>query len=325
MQVNSHMSTIEHLNTIIPTEMAGLRIDKALALLFPDYSRARLQQWIRDEHVLINAKKVRAKDKIQGGEQVDITAEIEETVTWQAQPIPLNIIYEDDDIIIVDKPVGLVVHPGAGNQDKTLVNALLHHAPELEQLPRAGIIHRIDKDTSGLLVVTRSIKAHTFLSAKLQAHEFLREYQAITQGVLVAGGNVDAPIGRHPTQRTKMAVIHNGKPAITHYRVLERYRAHTHIRVQLETGRTHQIRVHMAHQHYPLVGDPVYGGRLRLPAESSELLKNTLRHFPRQALHAAKLGFIHPSRQEMMEWESPLPQDMLDLLNVLAQDKQDHA
>ena len=325
MQVNSHMSTIEHLNTIIPTEMAGLRIDKALALLFPDYSRARLQQWIRDEHVLINAKKVRAKDKIQGGEQVDITAEIEETVTWQAQPIPLNIIYEDDDIIIVDKPVGLVVHPGAGNQDKTLVNALLHHAPELEQLPRAGIIHRIDKDTSGLLVVTRSIKAHTFLSAKLQAHEFLREYQAITQGVLVAGGNVDAPIGRHPTQRTKMAVIHNGKPAITHYRVIERYRAHTHIRVQLETGRTHQIRVHMAHQHYPLVGDPVYGGRLRLPAESSELLKNTLRHFPRQALHAAKLGFIHPSRQEMMEWESPLPQDMLDLLNVLAQDKQDHA
>jgi len=316
----------EHINTKIPSTMAGYRLDKALAELLPSYSRACLQQWIRDGYVLINnTGGWRNKDKVKGDEEVQITAQLEEEVPWQPQVLPLTLLYEDEDILIVNKPAGLVVHPGAGNINNTLVNSLLHHAPTLAQLPRAGIIHRIDKDTSGVLVVARSLLAHTHLVAQLQKHEFMRDYQAIVNGVMVAGGTVDAPIGRHPSRRTQMAVVVNGKPAITHYRVIQRYRAHTHIRVLLETGRTHQIRVHLTYKHYSLVGDSVYGGRLQIPANSSNTTKEILRTFPRQALHAAQLGFIHPRREEFVQWTTPLPDDMQNLLAVLEKDRQEHA
>jgi 23S rRNA pseudouridine1911/1915/1917 synthase len=302
--------------------MAGYRLDKALAELFPTYSRARLQQWLSEGQVLIDTMpRRRAKEKVQGGEKVQLTAQLEEQVTWQAQSLPLNLLYEDEAILVVNKPAGVVVHPGAGNPDETLVNALLHYAPELAQLPRAGIIHRLDKDTSGILAIARSLPAHTHLVTQLQQHQFKREYQAVVTGVFVAGGTIDAPIGRHPTHRTQMAVVTQGKPAVTHYRIIQRYRAHTHIRVQLETGRTHQIRVHMAYQRYPLVGDKAYGGRLHFPAGSSESLKQTLRTFPRQALHAETLGLLHPHSGQWLQWTVPLPPDMQNLLIELEQDK----
>ncbi len=315
----------KNINITIPPEMAGYRLDKALAELCPSYSRGRLQQWIRDGYVLVNKTTSRAKNKVQGGEEIEIATQITKEVVWQAQKLPLNILYEDGDILIINKPAGVVVHPGAGNSSNTLVNALLHHAPELEQVPRAGIIHRIDKDTSGLLVVARSLTAHTNLVRKLQKRKFLREYQAIVNGVMIAGNTVEAPIGRHRIQRLRMAVVENGKPAITHYRIIERYRSHTHIRVKLETGRTHQIRVHMAYKRYPLLGDPVYGGRLHMPPAASESFKNSLKDFKRQALHAASLGFDHPNSGEFMQWTAELPDDMLTLLEELKQDKQEHA
>ncbi len=310
--------------TKIPESEAGNRLDKALSALYPDYSRARLQQWIRDGSILINGLPKKPKDKVKGGETVEINAELEEVVVWKPQILPLVVLYEDEDLIVVNKPAGLVVHPGVGNKDNTLVNALLHHAPELAQLPRAGIIHRIDKETSGVLVVARSLKAHTFLVKQLQLHEFDREYQAITTGTLIAGGTIDAPMGRHPIHRTRMAVvdIQKGKSAITHYRIIKRFRAHTHIRVHLETGRTHQIRVHMAYKRHPLVGDPVYGGRLKIPPKSTDSFKESLRKFPRQALHAIRLGFLHPKTKEKMEWTAALPNDMQELLAVLEEDKQ---
>lgn len=302
------------INITIPPEMVGYRLDKALAELCPSYSRGRLQQWIRDGYVLVNNSPSRAKNKLQGGEDIKIATQITKEVPWQAQKLPLNILYEDEDLLIINKPAGIVVHPGAGNPDNTLVNALLYYAPELEQIPRAGIIHRIDKDTSGLLVVARSLTAHADLVQKLQNREFIREYEAIVNGVMVAGNTIEAPIGRHPTQRLRMAVVENGKPAITHYRIIERYRSHTHISVKLETGRTHQIRVHMAYKRYPLLGDPVYGGRLY-----------RFKNFKRQALHAASLGFNHPNSGEFMQWTASLPDDMLNLLAELKQDKQEHA
>lgn len=304
--------------------MAGYRLDKALAILFPSYSRARLQQWIHQGHVLVDAVPLRGKDKVHGGEEIQIIVQPEEEVTWKAQELPLLLLYEDDDILIVNKPAGIVVHPGAGNYEGTLINALLHHAPMLAQLPRGGIIHRLDKDTSGVLVVARRLPAHTQLVEQLQSHAFVREYQAIVNGILVSGGCIDVPLGRHPTQRTRRAVVANGKTAITHYRVIQRYRAHTHVRVQLETGRTHQIRVHMAYKEHPIVGDTVYGGRLRLPSCGHELTE-TLRHFPRQALHAEHLGLQHPRTGEFMRWNAPLPQDMRDLLTQLERDKQNDA
>ncbi|EIJ44162.1 pseudouridine synthase, RluA family [Beggiatoa alba B18LD] len=314
-----------HFSTKIPEEMSGWRLDKALAELFPDYSRARLQKWIKDGFVRVNAMPLRGKDKVQGGEDIEIIAQAEEEVTWEGQDLPiLKILYEDKDIIVVNKDAGVVVHPGAGNPDKTLVNALLNHAPELAQLPRAGIIHRIDKDTSGILVVARSLPAHTSLVEQLQAREFKREYQAIVTGMMVAGGTVDAPMDRHPVHRTKMAVVAHGKPAVTHYRVMQRFRVHTLIRAILETGRTHQIRVHLSHVHYPLVGDPVYGGRLHIPPASSPELQEALRQFKRQALHAEKLGLIHPTQDEYMEWQVPIPADMQHLINLLSQDVKEH-
>ncbi len=313
------------LHRAIPAELAGQRLDQALATVFSEYSRARLQQWIRDGQVRVDERQWRGKDRVRGGEQVRIEAQLVAQEDWQAEALPLSVVYEDEAILVIDKPAGLVVHPAAGNRDGTLLNALLHHAPELEVLPRAGIVHRLDKDTSGLLVVARSLTAQKSLVEQLQARSVKREYQAVVTGVMTAGGRIEAPIGRHPVQRKRMAVVPGGKPAITHYRVAARYRAHTRVLVRLETGRTHQIRVHMAHQHFPLVGDPVYGGRLRLPAGSSAALHEALRGFQRQALHAGRLGLLHPLSGEALEWESALPADMAGLIAALEQDLHDEA
>jgi 23S rRNA pseudouridine1911/1915/1917 synthase len=301
-------------------ELAGKRLDQALAQLFPDYSRSRLQQWVKAGLVTLDGVTCRPRDKVLGGEWVALEARLEDQVECRPQAIDLDIVYEDACLILINKPAGLVVHPAAGNPDGTLQNALLHHDPELIQLPRAGIIHRLDKETTGLLVIARTPAAHKALVEQLQAREFDREYRAVATGVMTAGGSVDEPIGRHPTQRIKMAVHRAGKEAVTHYRVLERFRAHTYLKINLETGRTHQIRVHMAHLRYPLVGDPVYAGRLRQPAGASEQLREALRRFRRQALHALKLGLTHPESGEWMEWESPLPEDMQLLLEALRAD-----
>ena len=319
------MSKTEMLSAVVPVEMGGNRLDQALAQLFPDYSRARLQQWVKAGQVSVDGKQLRTRDKVMGGELLQVEATTEVEVAWQPQVIPLDVVYEDEDVLVINKPVGLVVHPGTGNPDGTLVNALLNHAPELNEVPRAGIIHRLDKATSGLLVVARNLKAQKHLVEMLQARIMKREYQAIACGVMVSGGTVDEPIGRHSVDRKRMAVVHNGKEAITHYRVIQRYRAHTHIRVNLETGRTHQIRVHMAFIRHPLIGDQVYGQRLRIPKDSSEQMTKMMRDFKRQALHAAKLGLEHPSTGEQMEWEVPLPDDMIRLLEVLKEDAKEHA
>lgn len=316
------MTTPEQLTACIPGELAGLRLDQALAQLFPAYSRARLQQWIRAGEVRVNAQQRRARDKVQGGESVEITAVLKPEGAWQSEPITLDVVYEDDALLVINKPAGLVVHPGAGNPQGTLLNALLHHAPELNTVPRAGIVHRLDKDTSGLLMVARTLPAQKALVKQLHARSVQREYDAVVVGVMTAGGRIEAALGRHPVQRTRMAVARegSGKAAITHYRVAQRFRAHTRIRVQLETGRTHQIRAHMAHIRHPIVGDPVYGGRLALPAGCGEALKQTLRAFKRQALHAATLGLEHPVTGEAMQWSVPPPADMRHLISVLEDD-----
>ncbi len=269
----------------------------------------------------MNSQPARPRDAVLGGETVELWAEPAREETWQPQAFALDILFEDDDLIVINKPAGLVVHPGAGNREGTLVNALLNHDPNLATLPRAGIVHRLDKDTSGVLVVARSPRAHTHLVRQLQARALTREYQAIVQGVMIAGGTVDAPIGRHPAQRTRMAVIEGGKEAVTHYRVIQRFRAHTHVQIKLDTGRTHQIRVHMAHLRYPVACDPVYGGRLLLPAGARPELAAALRGFKRQALHAARLGLVHPVSKDEMEWSAPLPEDMEELLNQLEADR----
>ncbi len=292
--------------------------------LFPDYSRSRLQKWIKDGQVTVNQQKLRAKDTVVGGETVELTVVLTEETRWQAQALPLDIVYEDDFVIVINKPADFVVHPGAGNVDGTLGNALLHRFPELESVPRAGVVHRLDKDTSGLLVVARNLTAQKSLVEQLQARAFEREYQALVVGVMTAGGTVDEPIGRHPSQRIKMAVVHNGKEAVTHYRVLERFRAHTLLKLNLETGRTHQIRVHMAYIHYPLVGDPLYGGRLQIPASCNTHFAELLRLFKRQALHACRLGFLHPNTDEFMAWEAPLPADMEQLVAAAREDAHDN-
>lgn len=300
--------------------MAGERLDLVLVQLFPDYSRSRLQKWIKDGNVTVDQKKLRPKDTVFGGETVEVSVVLEDETQWQAQEIPLDVVYEDQSIIVINKPADFVVHPGAGNRDGTMGNALLHRYPELESVPRAGVIHRLDKDTTGLLVIARTLTAQKSLVEQLQAREFEREYAALVVGVMTAGGTVDEPIGRHPSQRLKMAVVNNGKEAVTHYRVMERFRAHTLVKVNLETGRTHQIRVHMAFINYPLVGDPLYGKRLHIPAGCSPQFAEALRQFKRQALHAAKLGLVHPSTGEFMQWESPLPEDMDQLIIAARED-----
>jgi 23S rRNA pseudouridine1911/1915/1917 synthase len=310
--------------TISP-ELAGKRFDVALAALCPEFSRSRLQSWIKSGDARIDGEQRRPKDPVAAGEVVTLQVEPEEEVTWQPEPIPLHILYEDEALLFIDKPAGLVVHPAAGNWSGTLLNALLHHAPALSEVPRAGIVHRLDKDTSGVLVVAKTLEAHTHLVRQLQQRAMEREYQAISKGVMTAGGTVDEPIGRHKSDRKKMAVHYNGKPAVTHYRVIEKFRAHTHIRCQLETGRTHQIRVHMEHIRFALLGDPVYGHRLQIPKGSSEQFIEALRNFKRQALHAARLGLEHPTTGEWIQFEAPLPQDMVAMLDQLRQDREDHA
>ncbi|MBB71557.1 MAG: 23S rRNA pseudouridine(1911/1915/1917) synthase RluD [Legionellales bacterium] len=313
------------LEATVPDDYAGLRLDQALAKLFPQYSRSRLQTWLKDGQVLVDDKVLRSRDKVLGGELITINATLKTEAAWEPQPIDLNIIFEDDALIIVNKPIGLVTHPGAGNPAGTLVNALLHHTPELEKLPRAGLIHRLDKNTSGLLVIARTLEAHTHLVAQLQARTMGREYEAIVCGVMTAGGSVDAPIGRHPIQRKQMTVIESGKPAVTHYRVLQRFRQHTHIHVKLETGRTHQIRVHMAHIHYPILGDATYGQRLRLPPQCDEALKLALQQCKHQALHARRLQVEHPISGETLQWEAPLPEDLQQILALLEEDNERHS
>jgi len=314
------MSRRIELQARVPADAAGQRLDQVLAELFPDYSRSRLQQWIRDGGVRVDGQTRKPKDRMLGGEQVTVEAELEEDTRCEPQAIALRIVHEDDDLLVIDKPAGLVVHPAAGNRDGTLQNALLYHDPALATVPRAGIVHRLDKDTSGLLVVARNLTAHQALVAQLQARSVSREYLAIVWGLLVAGGTVDAPIGRHATDRKRMAVTSFGKPAVTHYRIEARYRAHTLVRVNLETGRTHQIRVHMAHIRHPLLGDPVYGGRPRPPAGMSAAARAAVLAFPRQALHATRLALRNPASGEVLEWHSPLPGDMVELIRVLESD-----
>lgn len=298
----------------------ALRLDQALAQLFPDRSRSQLQQWIRDGLVLVDGVRLRQRDKVASGAVAEIRIPHEPAGNWQAQDIPLTIVYEDEDVLVLDKPAGLVVHPGAGNPEGTLLNALLHHVPGIEQLPRAGIVHRLDKDTTGLLVVAKTEATRLDLIDQLQQRSLAREYLAVVNGIVIAGASIDAAIGRHARDRTRMAVTERGKPALTHYRVRAKYRAHTLLQCQLATGRTHQIRVHMAWIRHPIVGDPVYGGRLQLPRGSNEDLRQVLREFPRQALHAQRLGLRHPGTGEDMSWESPLPLDMQQLIAALEQD-----
>ncbi|MCO7256490.1 23S rRNA pseudouridine(1911/1915/1917) synthase RluD [Dickeya oryzae] len=315
------MSQQVQLTATVAESQLGQRLDQALAELFPDYSRSRIKTWILEQRVQINGNMVdRPKEKVLGGESVAIDALIEEDARWEAQPISLDIVYEDDDILVINKPRDLVVHPGAGNPDGTVLNALLHHYPEIADVPRAGIVHRLDKDTTGLMVVAKTVPAQTRLVESLQAREITREYEAVAIGTMTAGGTVDEPIARHSTKRTHMAVHPMGKPAVTHYRIMEHFRAHTRLRLRLETGRTHQIRVHMAHINHPLVGDPLYGGRPRLPKGASDEFIETLRNFDRQALHATMLRLYHPISGIQMEWHAPLPQDMVDLIAALKTD-----
>lgn len=306
----------------IPEHLAGRRLDQTAAELFPEFSRERLKSWIQQGDLTINGLTARPKDKVNGGERLALDTQLEEETRWEPQAIPLSIVFEDDDVMVIDKPAGLVVHPAAGNPDGTLLNALLHHHAPLAAIPRAGIVHRLDKDTTGLMMVAKTLTAQTALVSQLQARTVSREYDAIVVGTMTAGGKVDAPIGRHPKDRQRQAVTESGKPAVTHYRVKERFRGHTHVRCRLETGRTHQIRVHMAHVRHPLIGDPVYGGRFKLPPGAGESLKTLLREFPRQALHAHKLCFEHPVSGAPVECLAPLPDDMLMLLDTLREDQE---
>ncbi|WP_129480515.1 23S rRNA pseudouridine(1911/1915/1917) synthase RluD [Pseudomonas aeruginosa] len=306
----------------VPFELGGQRLDQIAAQLFPEHSRSRLAGWIKDGRLTVDGAVLRPRDIVHSGAQLVLEAEQEAQGEWLAQDIELEIVYEDEHILVIDKPAGLVVHPAAGHQDGTLLNALLYHVPDIANVPRAGIVHRLDKDTTGLMVVAKTLEAHTKLVAQLQARAVSRIYEAIVIGVITSGGTIDAPIGRHGVPRQKMAVVDAGKVAVSHYRVLERFRAHTHTRVKLETGRTHQIRVHMSHIGYPLVGDPVYGGRFRIPPVASQTLVQTLREFPRQALHARFLELDHPATGVRMKWESPLPEDFLWLLSLLRQDRE---
>lgn len=311
------MNSTRILSAEIPNDLAGLRLDQAMSALFPDFSRSRLQDWIRSGAAMLDGAVVPVKQRVWGGERVTLRAEPTVSTAVGAEAMPLAIVHEDEALLVIDKPAGLVVHPAAGHRDGTLQNALLHHCPALASVPRGGIVHRIDKDTSGLLMVAKTLETHKHLVDQLQARSVHREYLALVHGAMTGGGSVDEPLGRHATDRKRFAVRPGGKSAVTHYRIAERFLSHTLVRVKLETGRTHQIRVHMAHIHYPLVGDPVYGGRSRLPAGASARLMETLRTFRRQALHAAALGILHPVTGESADWHSPLPADFSALLDAL--------
>jgi 23S rRNA pseudouridine1911/1915/1917 synthase len=311
------MTAVTH-SIVIPAEHEGRRLDQALAELLPDYSRSRLKSWIVAGCVRLDGAAPEPRTRVAAGQRVDVAAEVEPEGGIAAQPVGFEIVYEDDDVLLVLKPAGLVVHPGAGNRDATLENGLRFHAPALGALPRSGLLHRLDKDTSGLVLVAKTLAAHTHLTRDLQERRITREYRTIVNGVMTAGGTVDAPVGRHPVQRTRMAVTHGGRPAVSHYRVLARFPAHSFLAVRLETGRTHQIRVHLAHLGFPVVGDPVYGGRPRVPAGASTELIAALRGFRRQALHACAIRFRHPANGEWLQFSVPLPADMRDLLAALA-------
>lgn len=316
---HSMTKPIQH-QLILSEEYAGLRLDQALSKILTEYSRTQIQDWIKNESIRVDGHISKIRYLVIGGESVEIQATLKAQPTWTAEAIELNIIYEDESILVINKPVGMVVHPGAGNPSHTLLNALLHHCPDLKDLPRAGIIHRLDKDTTGILVIAKTPSALTHLSQQLKNRSITRIYQAIATGIFTSGGSINEPIGRHPIQRKRMAIMDTGKEAVTHYRVMERYRAHTRLKVQLETGRTHQIRVHFAHIHHALLGDPVYLGRLQLPKGATPELVDVLRHFKRQALHASELTLVHPVTLETMTWRAPLPQDMIQLIEVLRND-----
>ncbi len=303
-----------------PPELAGRRLDQALAQLLPQYSRTRIQRWIEDGGVRVNGLAAKARDVVVMGQAATVEARLPEQTGIAAQEMPLDIVHQDAALLVINKAPGVVVHPGAGNREHTLQNALLAHDPKLKRVPRAGLVHRIDKDTSGLLVVARTLESQTELVNMLAAHEIEREYLALCTGLMTGGGTVDEPIGRHRTQRIKMAVRRDGRAAVTHYRIEKKYRAHTLARVRLETGRTHQIRVHLAHVGYPIVGDPVYGGRRRLPAGATPALKAALEGFRRQALHAERLSFTHPRSGEPVSYHAPLPADLRELLGELERD-----
>jgi 23S rRNA pseudouridine1911/1915/1917 synthase len=308
-----------------PPDLAGKRLDQALARLLPQYSRSRLQRWIEEGAVLVDGLPVKARALVVGGEAATVQARLPEETGVKAEKLPLDIVHQDGAIIVLNKPPGVVVHPGAGNPGKTLQNALLAHDPKLKRVPRAGLVHRIDKDTSGLLVVARTVEAQAALVAELAEHGIEREYLAVCTGAMTGGGTVDKPLDRHRSHRLKFAVRSDGREAVTHYRIEKRFRQHTLARVRLETGRTHQIRVHMEHIGYPIVGDPLYGGRKRYPKGATPELREALERFPRQALHAAKLELTHPKSGKRVTFEAPLPDDMKRLLEMLARDLEAHS
>ncbi|CAM3119328.1 23S rRNA pseudouridine(1911/1915/1917) synthase RluD [Vibrio mytili] len=311
-------------NTVKDSQL-GQRLDQAIAELFADFSRSRLKEWLVEGKVKVDGEVVtKPRTKVMGGEEITLQAELEDEERWEAQDIPLDIVYEDDDIIVINKPRGFVVHPGAGTPDGTVLNALLYHYPDIAEVPRAGIVHRLDKDTTGLMVVAKTVPAQTRLVRALQKRNITREYEAIAIGRMTAGGKVEQPIGRHSTKRTLMAVTPMGKHAVTHYRVAEHFREHTRIRLRLETGRTHQIRVHMSYLQHPLLGDTAYGGRARIPSGASEELTAMIRGFDRQALHAAMLRFEHPVTGEELEFHAPIPDDMVAITEALRQDTEEH-
>jgi len=312
---------IFHHSLIIPNDLGGMRLDQALTRLLTDYSRTEIQRWIKNKEVWVEDQLPKPRARVFGGEKVIIKATLKPVLHWEAQSIPLNILYEDEALIIINKPAGMVVHPAAGAKENTLLNALLYHCPSLNQLPRAGIIHRLDKDTSGLLIIAKTPSSFKHLSHQLKKHSISRIYQAIVKSVLISGGTIDQPIARHPLQRKRMTVLETGKPAVTHYRIIEKYRDFTRVKVELETGRTHQIRVHFAFILHPLLGDQTYAGRLSLPKGASPSLVQMLRQFKRQALHASELKFTHPVTHKPLAFEAPLPADMQELIEVLKKNK----
>ncbi|MGA1695545.1 MAG: 23S rRNA pseudouridine(1911/1915/1917) synthase RluD [Arenicellales bacterium] len=304
----------------VPESSAGDRLDKVLPEVFPPYSRSQLQVWLKEGRILLNNSVPHDRLPVRGGEILTLDLPVVEPSSWVPQPVPLSVVFEDDHVVVIDKPAGLVVHPGAGNSTGTLANGILHRYPQTAQLPRAGVVHRLDKDTSGLLVVALTEAARGALIRALEHRDVQREYLSVVNGTPISGGRVDAPIGRHPRDRIKMAVTDQGKPALTDYRILERFHAHTYLALKLHSGRTHQIRVHMAHLGFPLVGDPIYGDRVRFPSGASANVMETLSAFRRQALHATMLGFTHPVTGELLSWVSPPPADFDGLLTVLRRD-----
>ncbi|PNS09324.1 RluA pseudouridine synthase [Lysobacter silvestris] len=314
----------ETLAATVPYALAGKRLDATLAELFPQYSRARLAGWIKSGNVTVDGEGARPRDTLRGGEAIALTVVLEAQTHAEPQDIPLTILYEDADLFVIDKPAGLVVHPGAGNPDGTLVNALLFRDPSLAALPRAGVVHRLDKDTSGVMVVARTLPAQTKLVEMLAARDVHRQYLAIVVGAMVSGGTADAAIDRHPRDRLRMTVREDGRDAVTHYRLRDRYRAHTALECRLETGRTHQIRVHMQHIKHPIVGDPLYGGALRLPKGATDELTAALRGFKRQALHAEVLEFAHPITGVTIRCQADVPADMRGLMKALREDTRAH-